>query len=135
MPRPADCCPLPSKHRSKSTASCPEPCHLLPLSCISCPCLQMRDGRFFLEDATDAVELDLTRAQTTSGFFTENTVVVAEGEMDASRKFHVRALGFPPTEPRASRARWQDAPLCWLLLCWLLPLLLPLLPPKRRPPS
>ena len=36
------------------------------LGCIS----QLQDGRFFLEDLSDAIPLDLSAANTASGFFT-----------------------------------------------------------------
>lgn len=36
------------------------------MGCIS----QLQDGRYFLEDLSDALPIDLTDAQTTSGFFT-----------------------------------------------------------------
>ena len=36
------------------------------LGCIS----QLQDGRFFLEDLSDALPLDLSAANTASGFFT-----------------------------------------------------------------
>ena len=36
------------------------------MGCIS----QLQDGRYFLEDLSDALPIDLSEAQTTSGFFT-----------------------------------------------------------------
>ena len=36
------------------------------MGCIS----QLQDGRYFLEDLSDALPIDLSDAQTTSGFFT-----------------------------------------------------------------
>ena len=67
------------------------------LGCIS----QLEDGRFFLEDPTGRVPLDLRGATATAGFFAENCVVLAEGELHpASRVFVARALGMPPVEPR-----------------------------------
>ncbi|GIL67859.1 hypothetical protein Vafri_21147, partial [Volvox africanus] len=68
------------------------------LGCIS----RSEDGRYVLEDTTGAVPLDLTAAETAAGFFTENCVVIAEGAMAHDGAFHVRALGLPPTEPRAA---------------------------------
>ena len=145
------------------------------MGCIS----QLQDGRYFLEDLSDALPIDLSEAQTTSGFFTggrssqpwlctavkavlptvqkiklpdldhprcvgrqgkcvergrhadmpgsrsgrerpcqatqamqrghactaENCIVVAEGVLQHSGTFKVRALGFPPVELRGeSRA-------------------------------
>jgi len=67
------------------------------LGCIS----QLEDGRFFLEDPTGRVPLDLRGATATAGFFTENCVVLAEGELNpGTRVFAARALGMPPVEPR-----------------------------------
>ncbi|CAK0783094.1 hypothetical protein CVIRNUC_006289 [Coccomyxa viridis] len=71
------------------------------MGCIS----QLQDGRYFLEDLSDALPIELSEAQTTSGFFTENCIVVAEGVLQHSGAFKVRALGFPPVELRGdSRA-------------------------------
>jgi len=39
------------------------------MGCIS----QLQDGRYFLEDLSDALPIDLSEAQTTSGFFTGKT--------------------------------------------------------------
>ena len=41
------------------------------MGCIS----QLQDGRYFLEDLSDALPIDLSEAQTTSGFFTGGTSV------------------------------------------------------------
>ncbi|EIE23695.1 DNA polymerase epsilon, subunit B [Coccomyxa subellipsoidea C-169] len=67
------------------------------MGCIS----QLTDGRYFLEDMSDSLPIDLSDAQTTSGFFTENCIVVAEGVLQHSGVFKVRALGFPPVELRS----------------------------------
>ncbi|CAN6475941.1 unnamed protein product [Victoria cruziana] len=64
---------------------------------------QLEDGHFFLEDLTAAVEVDLSKTiKITSGFFVENTIVVAEGELLPSGIFQVRACGFPPLEDRST---------------------------------
>ena len=39
------------------------------MGCIS----QLQDGRYFLEDMSDSLPIDLSDAQTTSGFFTGDT--------------------------------------------------------------
>jgi DNA polymerase epsilon subunit 2 len=49
------------------------------------------DGRYWLEDATGAVAVDLSRAATAAGLFTENCVVVAEGELRRDGVFEARA--------------------------------------------
>eukprot|EP00798_Chlamydomonas_sp_ICE-L_P003761 gene3761-13821_t len=50
------------------------------------------------EARISAVLLDISNAETTAGFFTENCVVIAEGELGHDGVFHARALGFPPTQ-------------------------------------
>ena len=59
---------------------------------------QMKEGSYFLEDATGSVELDLKEAVFHTGLYTENCFVLAEGSYD-DNVFHVTALGFPPAEP------------------------------------
>ncbi|XP_021291975.1 DNA polymerase epsilon subunit B isoform X2 [Herrania umbratica] len=61
---------------------------------------QLEDGHFYLEDLTAAVEIDFSKAKITTGFFTENTIVVAEGEMLSEGIFQVITCGFPPLEDR-----------------------------------
>ncbi len=43
------------------------------MGCIS----QLQDGRYFLEDMSDSLPIDLTEAQTTSGFFTGELAAMA----------------------------------------------------------
>jgi hypothetical protein len=51
------------------------------MGCIS----QLQDGRYFLEDMSDSLPIDLSDAQTTSGFFTGNPVQsVILGQITAS---------------------------------------------------
>ncbi|XP_073294341.1 DNA polymerase epsilon subunit B [Primulina huaijiensis] len=61
---------------------------------------QLEDGHFYLEDLTAAVEVDLSDARITTGFFSENTIVLAEGEMLLDGIFKVKTCGFPPLEDR-----------------------------------
>ncbi|XP_022897536.1 DNA polymerase epsilon subunit B [Olea europaea var. sylvestris] len=61
---------------------------------------QLEDGHFYLEDLTAAVEIDLFNARITTGFFSENTIVLAEGEMLLNGIFQVKTCGFPPLEDR-----------------------------------
>ncbi|TYH68698.1 hypothetical protein ES332_D05G004700v1 [Gossypium tomentosum] len=61
---------------------------------------QLEDGHFYLEDLTAAVEIDFSKAKITTGFFTENTIIVAEGEMLSEGTFQVITCGFPPLENR-----------------------------------
>lgn len=61
---------------------------------------QLEEGHFYLEDLTAAIPIDLANAKITSGFFVENTVIVAEGELLSSGTFKVNTCGFPPLEDR-----------------------------------
>uniref|UniRef100_A0A8C0ZJQ1 DNA polymerase epsilon subunit n=1 Tax=Cyanistes caeruleus TaxID=156563 RepID=A0A8C0ZJQ1_CYACU len=62
---------------------------------------QLKEGKFFLEDPTGVVQLDLSKAQFHSGLYTESCFVLAEGWYE-DKVFHVNAFGFPPTEPSAT---------------------------------
>ncbi|XP_047046505.1 DNA polymerase epsilon subunit B-like [Lolium rigidum] len=61
---------------------------------------QLEERQFYLEDLTGAVPIDLANAKITSGFFVENTVIVAEGELLSNGIFQVNTCGFPPLEDR-----------------------------------
>ncbi|GJP59117.1 hypothetical protein CLOP_g8319, partial [Closterium sp. NIES-67] len=61
---------------------------------------QLEDGRFFLEDLAAALPLDLAHATPSIGYFTENSVVIAAGQLTPSGCFKVTSLEFPPLEPR-----------------------------------
>ncbi|XP_065876273.1 DNA polymerase epsilon subunit B-like isoform X1 [Euphorbia lathyris] len=61
---------------------------------------QLEDGHFYLEDLTASVEISLSKAKITTGFLSENTIVVAEGEMLLDGIFEVFTCGFPPLEDR-----------------------------------
>ena len=66
-----------------------EPC-LTPLSTTIPPCL-----------CPYPTALALTQQPIPSGFFTYNSIVLAEGEVLSSGRFKVSQLGFPPPEERA----------------------------------
>ena len=67
------------------------------MGCLS----QLEDDRFFLEDLSGQIQVDVSNAATSSGLYTENCIVVAEGEVrKADGVLEVRALGFPPAESR-----------------------------------
>ena len=51
------------------------------LGCIS----QLQDGRFFLEDLSDAIPLDLSATNTASGFFTGAPTGTMQDPADAER--------------------------------------------------
>ncbi|XP_016398761.1 DNA polymerase epsilon subunit 2-like [Sinocyclocheilus rhinocerous] len=59
---------------------------------------QLKEGKFYLEDPSGAVQLNMSKAQFHSGLYTESCFVLAEGWYEDS-VFHVNAFGFPPTEP------------------------------------
>ncbi|XP_054827711.1 DNA polymerase epsilon subunit 2 isoform X2 [Eublepharis macularius] len=62
---------------------------------------QLKEGKFFLEDPTGVVQLDLSKAQFHSGLYTESCFVLTEGWYE-DEIFHVNAFGFPPTESSAT---------------------------------
>lgn len=57
-------------------------------------------GQFFIEDLSARLPIDLTGCDTADGLFTENCVVVAEGELLPGGEFRAIALGLPPAESR-----------------------------------
>ncbi|XP_053240512.1 DNA polymerase epsilon subunit 2 isoform X3 [Podarcis raffonei] len=59
---------------------------------------QLKEGKFFLEDPTGVVQLDIIWYQFHSGLYTESCFVLTEGWYE-DEIFHVNAFGFPPTEP------------------------------------
>ncbi|XP_027924509.1 DNA polymerase epsilon subunit B [Vigna unguiculata] len=61
---------------------------------------QLEDGHYYLEDLTAAVKINLSSAKITTGLFSENTIVVVEGEMLVEGIFQVLTCGFPPLEDR-----------------------------------
>lgn len=67
--------------------------------CIFGMLTSMVEGKYHIEDPEAFVEVDISEAQITSGLFTENCMVLAEGEL-IEGVFHVSTLGFPPCENR-----------------------------------
>ncbi|PQM33043.1 DNA polymerase epsilon subunit B isoform X2 [Prunus yedoensis var. nudiflora] len=64
---------------------------------------QLEDGHFYLEDLSASHEIIIfldNIYKITAGFFVENTIVVAEGEMLLEGVFQVFNCGFPPLEGR-----------------------------------
>ncbi|XP_053376311.1 DNA polymerase epsilon subunit 2-like [Mercenaria mercenaria] len=59
---------------------------------------QLKEGKWYLEDPTGVVQIDLSKANFHTGLFTENCFVLAEGWYE-DEMFHVNAFGFPPPEP------------------------------------
>ncbi|KAL6782683.1 POLE2 [Auxenochlorella protothecoides x Auxenochlorella symbiontica] len=63
---------------------------------------QPREGEYALEDLSARLPLDIQDAERTPGLFTENSIVVAEGQLQPSGRFKAVALGMPPPESRAA---------------------------------
>uniref|UniRef100_A0A0E0ID34 DNA polymerase epsilon subunit n=1 Tax=Oryza nivara TaxID=4536 RepID=A0A0E0ID34_ORYNI len=64
---------------------------------------QLEERQFYLEDLTGANSITSflsTEHKITSGFFVENTVILAEGELLSNGIFQVNTCGFPPLEDR-----------------------------------
>ncbi|CAC5374744.1 POLE2 [Mytilus coruscus] len=59
---------------------------------------QLKEGKWYLEDPTGVVQIDLSEASFQNGLFTENCFVLAEGWYE-DKIFHINAFGFPPPEP------------------------------------
>ncbi|XP_038162980.1 DNA polymerase epsilon subunit 2 isoform X1 [Cyprinodon tularosa] len=69
---------------------------------------QLKEGKFYLEDPTGTVQLDMSKAQFHNGLYTESCFVLAEGWYEDG-VFHVNGFGFPPTEPSsATRAYYGN---------------------------
>ncbi|XP_025103951.1 DNA polymerase epsilon subunit 2-like isoform X1 [Pomacea canaliculata] len=62
---------------------------------------QLKEGKWFLEDPTGTIQLDLSQASFHNGLFTDNSFVLAEGWYE-DNIFHVEAFGFPPAEPAST---------------------------------
>ena len=57
---------------------------LLGVKCIFGMLTQLVEGKYFIEDHNSTVEIDLSEAQVTTGLFTDNCMVLAEGTYCAS---------------------------------------------------
>jgi DNA polymerase epsilon subunit 2 len=60
---------------------------------------EVEEGCFHLEDLNAHVPIDLSQTVTTPGLFTENCIVLAEGQL-VDGVFVVQQLGFPPPQQR-----------------------------------
>lgn len=58
---------------------------------------QLKEGKYFIEDNTGSMELDLSETKFHTGLYTENCFVLAEGMYDEGI-FHIKAMGLPPPE-------------------------------------
>lgn len=59
---------------------------------------QIKEGKIYLEDMDDRIELDLTETKISSGFFTETSFVLALGTIVENDVFKVKELAHPPSE-------------------------------------
>lgn len=65
---------------------------------------QLKEGKFYLEDPTGAVQLDLSNASYHVGLHTDNSIVLVEGNYE-DRVLYVNGIGQPPAEiSKTSRA-------------------------------
>lgn len=62
---------------------------------------QLTEGKFYLEDPTGSIMLDMTQTRYHSGLFTESSYVLAEGYYD-DKTLYVMGLVLPPSENRAA---------------------------------
>ncbi|XP_050336121.1 DNA polymerase epsilon subunit 2 [Bactrocera neohumeralis] len=62
---------------------------------------QLKEGKFYIEDPTGSIELDLSGTRFHSGFFCEGCFVLAEGSYN-NGILKVDGLGFPPAEAATS---------------------------------
>ncbi|XP_032521787.2 DNA polymerase epsilon subunit 2 [Danaus plexippus] len=60
---------------------------------------QLTEGKYYLEDPTGSVPLDMSQTRYHSGLFTESSFVLAEGYYD-DKVLHVMGLVLPPSETR-----------------------------------
>ncbi len=58
---------------------------------------QLKEGKYYIEDNTGNMELDISETKFHSGLFAETCFVLAEGSYDEGI-FHVNAMGLPPPE-------------------------------------
>lgn len=63
--------------------------------------VQLTEGKFYLEDPTGSILLDMSETRYHSGLICEYTYVLAEGYYD-DKVFHVMGLVLPPPETRAT---------------------------------
>lgn len=76
------------------------------LGCVT----QMEEGKWFLEDPKQHIELDFSKIEKSNlqpGFFTEGSIVIVEGEVMKGRDaLVVRSLRFCPAEPKEATLKF-----------------------------
>jgi len=58
---------------------------------------QLKEGKFFLEDLTGFVEMDMNECTFQNGYYTENCFILAEGRYEDGI-FRLNSVGPPPGE-------------------------------------
>ena len=61
---------------------------------------QLKEGRYWLEDLDDRVELDLSAVESRMGFFTETCYVLVDGVYMDDGRLQVTQIAMPPCEKR-----------------------------------
>ena len=61
---------------------------------------EIEDGNLFIEDTTGTIKLDMSNAIPTTGLFTENCIIIAEGQLREDGVFELSCMGFPMLESR-----------------------------------
>lgn len=62
---------------------------------------KFKEGKYYLEDPTGAIQIDLSESNFHSGLYTEGAFMLAEGTYNDG-VLKVNGLGFPPLEPASS---------------------------------
>lgn len=73
---------------------------------------QLKENKFFIEDPTGSVLVDLSKVQYHSGFFCEGCFVLIEGSF-SDGVLKASGMGFPPIEPAASSRAYFGTSNTW----------------------
>eukprot|EP00959_Pyramimonas_sp_CCMP1952_P431850 9044209-Pyramimonas_sp.AAC.1 len=61
---------------------------------------EIEDGNLFIEDTTGVIKVEMANAVPTTGLFTENCIIIAEGQLREDGVFELSYMGFPMLESR-----------------------------------
>ena len=61
---------------------------------------EIEDGNMYIEDMTGTIKVEMTSAIPTTGLFTENCIIIAEGQLREDGVFELSYMGFPMLESR-----------------------------------
>uniref|UniRef100_A0A7S0MZV0 DNA polymerase epsilon subunit n=1 Tax=Pyramimonas obovata TaxID=1411642 RepID=A0A7S0MZV0_9CHLO len=61
---------------------------------------EIEDGNLFIEDMTGTIKVEMVNAIPTTGLFTENCIIIAEGQLREDGVFALSYMGFPMLESR-----------------------------------